>query len=280
MLKKIVKRVVQKKKEAAPPPPILTPPKKEVKKVVDPLIRKKVKKFGIGQDIQPKRDLTRYVRWPRYIRVQRQRAILYQRIKVPPPINQFRSFAVDRQTATQLFRLLDKYRPETKKAKKLRLKKLAKEKASGKEIIPKKRPPVVNFGTNKVTTLVEQKKASLVVIAADVDPIEIVLHLPALCRKMGVPFCIVKGGRSRLGVVVNRKSIASLCLTNVNPEDKNTLAKLCEVIKTNFNDRFEEMKRQWGGGQVSNRSKAKMLKLEKAKAKDSLNQQSGAMVIS
>ena len=39
--------------------------------------------------MQPKRDLTRFVRWPKYIRLQRQRKILYQRLKVPPAINQF-----------------------------------------------------------------------------------------------------------------------------------------------------------------------------------------------
>ncbi|KAG5897901.1 hypothetical protein JTB14_017756 [Gonioctena quinquepunctata] len=55
-------------------------------------------------------------------------------------------------------------------------------------------------GTNTVTKLIEQKKAQLVVIAHDVDPIELVLFLPALCRKMGVPYCIVKGkARSILG---------------------------------------------------------------------------------
>lgn len=29
-------------------------------------------------------------------------------------------------------------------------------------------------------------------IAHDVDPIELVVWLPALCRKMNVPYCIVK----------------------------------------------------------------------------------------
>ena len=55
-----------------------------------------------GQDIQPKRDLTRFVKWPRYIRLQRQRAILYKRLKVPPAINQFTQ-ALDRQTGEVLW---------------------------------------------------------------------------------------------------------------------------------------------------------------------------------
>lgn len=45
-----------------------------------------------------------------------------------------------------------------------------------------------------------QNKAQLVVIAHDVDPIELVVWLPALCRKMEVPYCIVKG-KARLGSV-------------------------------------------------------------------------------
>lgn len=76
--------------------------------------------------------------------------------------------------ASQLFRLLDKYRPETKHAKKLRLRERAKKQAEGdKDDTPTKRPPVVRSGVNTVTTLVEQKKAQLVVIAHDVDPIEV-----------------------------------------------------------------------------------------------------------
>lgn len=57
-----------------------------------------------GQDIQPSRDLSRFVRWPKYIRIQRQRAVLQKRLKVPPPINQFTS-TVDKQTGTVIFSL-------------------------------------------------------------------------------------------------------------------------------------------------------------------------------
>lgn len=52
---------------------------------------------------------------------------------------------------------------------------------------------VIKFGLKHVTTLIEEQKASLVVIAHDVNPIELVVWLPALCRKMGIPYCIMKG---------------------------------------------------------------------------------------
>ncbi len=53
------------------------------------LFEKDARDFRVGRDLQPKRDLSRFVKWPRYIRLQRQRAILKKRLKVPPAINQF-----------------------------------------------------------------------------------------------------------------------------------------------------------------------------------------------
>merc|ERR1712001_371003 len=152
-------------------------------------------------------------------------------------------------TATQLFKLMDKYRPETKQAKKERLRERAAARAEGKEDAPTKRAPVVRHGVNDVTTLVEKKKAQLVVIANDVDPIEMVLFLPALCRKMGVPYCIVKN-KARLGKVVHRKTTTCLAITNVESTDRTALNKLVETVKTNYNERTEEIKKHWGGSSL------------------------------
>lgn len=78
--------------------------------------------------------------------------------------------------ASLLFKLLHKYRPETKAQKKERLRTLAEQKVkAGSEAQPQqsKKPIVVKYGINHVTSLVEEKKAQLVVIANDVDPIEV-----------------------------------------------------------------------------------------------------------
>jgi len=251
------------KKVAAAP---LAVKKPEAKRVVNPLFEKRPRNFGIGQDIQPQRDLSRFVKWPKYIRLQRQKVVLQTRLKVPPAVNQFYS-TLDRQTATQLFKLLDKYRPETKQAKKERLRERAAARAEGKEDAPTKRAPVVRHGVNDVTTLVEKKKAQLVVIANDVDPIEMVMFLPALCRKMGVPYCIVKN-KSRLGRVCRRKTTTCLAITQVESNDRSSLNKLVESVKTNFNERGDEIRRHWGGGSLGSKSAAKVAKVEKAKAKE------------
>lgn len=76
--------------------------------------------------------------------------------------------------ATQLFKLLHKYRPETKAEKKQRLKAAAQKKLEGGDGVSGGKKPInVKYGINHVTNLIEQKKAQLVVIAHDVDPIEV-----------------------------------------------------------------------------------------------------------
>jgi len=88
---------------------------------------------------------------------------------------------------------LNKYKPESKQEKKARLLTEAekREKEGDKATTQDTKKPVfAKYGLNHVVALVEAKKAQLVVIADDVDPIELVVFLPALCRKMGVPLVI------------------------------------------------------------------------------------------
>jgi len=118
-----------------------------------------------------------------------------------------------------------------------------------------KKPICVKFGLDHVTYLVEQGKAQLVVIAHDVDPIELVVWLPALCRKMNVPYCIVKG-KARLGAVVHQKTATALALTNVKNEDKQEFSKIVESVKANFNDRYDDVRKIWGGGVMGVKSQA------------------------
>ncbi|KAF5961554.1 hypothetical protein HYC85_002763 [Camellia sinensis] len=168
--------------------------------------------------------------------------------------------------ATNLFKMLLKYRPEDKAAKKERLLKRAQSEAEGKPIEAKK-PIVVKYGLNHVTYLIEQNKAQLVVIAHDVDPIELVVWLPALCRKMEIPYCIVKG-KSRLGTIVHKKTASVLCLTTVKNEDKLEFSRILEAIKANFNDKYDEYRKKWGGGIMGSKSQAKTKAKERLLAKE------------
>lgn len=49
----------------------------------------------------------------------------------------------------------------------------------------------VRRGTNETTKAVDRGQAKLVIIAEDVDPEEIVMHLPALCEEKKVPYVYV-----------------------------------------------------------------------------------------
>lgn len=249
-----------KKKVAAVPAAVRKPAAPA--KPTNPLYEKRTRAFGIGGALPPKKDMHRFVRWPKYVRIQRQRRVLKMRLKVPPALNRFTK-TLDKSTAETVFKLLMKYRPEDKSAKKERLLKEAEARAAGNEV-EKKKPVVVKFGINHVTTLVEQGKAQLVVIAHDVDPIEMVIWLPSLCKKMGIPYVIVKG-KARLGTVVHQKNATCLALTSVKSEDERELAKIVDTSKSMY---LDAPRVSWGGGIMGPKSQAATKKKEKALAKE------------
>jgi len=174
------------------------------------------------------------VKWPKNVRLQRQKKILYDRLMVPPAVQQFKN-TVDKNQAVELFKLLTKYKPESDEAKKARLAAAAEK--GGETGAP---PNVLKFGLKHVTSLIEEKKAKLVVIASDVDPLELVLWMPALCRKMDIPYCIVKSC-ARVGALVGMKTATCVALTKVDKEDENTLRTLSDA----FTEKFTMNKLAW-----------------------------------
>ena len=174
------------------------------------------------------------MKWPKNVRLQRQKKILYDRLMVPPAVQQFKN-TVDKNQAVELFKLLTKYKPESDEAKKARLAAAAEK--GGETGAP---PNVLKFGLKHVTSLIEEKKAKLVVIASDVDPLELVLWMPALCRKMDIPYCIVKSC-ARVGALVGMKTATCVALTKVDKEDENTLRTLSDA----FTEKFTMNKLAW-----------------------------------
>ena len=79
-------------------------------------------------------------------------------------------------------------------------------------------PLFVKYGLNHIVA----KKATIVAIAHDVDPIELVI-----C-KMGVP-CVILKGKARLGTVVHKKIAAVVAVQEVKSEDQRELATLVVV---------------------------------------------------
>ena len=168
-------------------------------------------------------------------------------------MNQF-SHVLDKNQAAEVFRLMSKYAPETEAEKKARLEAAAKAKTEGKPV-EEKRALVVKYGLDnvmKLAELAERKKAKLVLIANDVDPLELVMWLPALCHKMGVAYAIVSG-KGRLGALVHQKTATCVCLTGVNPEDEAALNSLQESFTTKYAEN-----KKWGGGIMGLKTQRKL----------------------
>ena len=72
--------------------------------------------------------------------------------------------------------------------------------ASAYEILEKARKTgKIEKGTNEVTKAVERGTAKLIVIAKDVEPPEIVQHLPLLCKEKNIPYEEVDS-KQKLGI--------------------------------------------------------------------------------
>ena len=207
------------------------PSKEKILTQKHPLSQPSPKNFRFGNDVRPRIVKSRFVKFPRYVQLQRQKRILIKRLKCPPALAQFFE-PLDKDASNKLFKILEKYTPETKKEKKERLKNEAKEE-KGKEKKDGKKPIVLKYGLNHVTYLVEQKRAKLVLIAADVDPIETVVFLPTLCKTMDVPYAIVSS-KARLGNLVGKKTTTCLALTDF----KENAAELENYCK-NFREKLQ-----------------------------------------
>jgi len=66
----------------------------------------------------------------------------------------------------------------------------------------------VRKGVNEVTKAIEREQAKLVLIAMDVNPPEIVMHLPPLCKEKNIPY-IFTPSKEELGKVAGIQRPAS-----------------------------------------------------------------------
>ncbi|MFC1728252.1 50S ribosomal protein L7Ae [Nanoarchaeota archaeon] len=86
----------------------------------------------------------------------------------------------------------------------------------------------IKKGTNEVTKALEKGQAKLVVIAKDVSPAEITMHIPVLAEEKGVP-CIEVPTKEELGAAAGL-SLPAVSVAVVNEGDGKNLIK--ELSKT------------------------------------------------
>jgi len=56
----------------------------------------------------------------------------------------------------------------------------------------------IRKGTNETTKAIEKEQAKLVVVAKDVSPPEVTMHIPLLCKEKNIP-CVVGASKEELG---------------------------------------------------------------------------------
>ena len=89
----------------------------------------------------------------------------------------------------------------------------------------------VKKGTNEVTKVVERGAAAMVIMAADVEPPEILAHIPALCDERNVPFVYVPS-KAELGKAIGlNKPAASVAIVDVG-KGKVICDEIAQAVKT------------------------------------------------
>lgn len=71
----------------------------------------------------------------------------------------------------------------------------------------------IKKGSNEVTKQIERGQAKFVAVAKDVNPPEVVMHLPLLCKEKGIPFEEVPS-KEELGAAAGiQVGTAAVCVT-------------------------------------------------------------------
>jgi large subunit ribosomal protein L7Ae len=79
----------------------------------------------------------------------------------------------------------------------------------------------IRIGVNEVTKAIERGKAKLVIMAEDVDPKELMLHIPILCAEKKIPFAYAKT-KDELGKAAGLKvSTTSIAIVDEGKAKKN-----------------------------------------------------------
>ena len=96
----------------------------------------------------------------------------------------------------------------------------------------------VKKGVNETTKAIERSNAKLVVIAEDVDPEEIVMHLPPLCEEKRISFVFV-ASKKDLGKAAGLSvPTASVAITNAGAAEE----ALKEIVSKTASDKAAEAK--------------------------------------
>jgi large subunit ribosomal protein L7Ae len=92
----------------------------------------------------------------------------------------------------------------------------------------------VKVGVNETTKMIERGTAKLVIVAKDVQPAEIVMHLPLLCREKNIPCSFIATKKElgeKAGLNVGTSAIAIVDEGEAKKELEEITKKLKELTK-------------------------------------------------
>jgi large subunit ribosomal protein L7Ae len=86
----------------------------------------------------------------------------------------------------------------------------------------------IEKGTNEVTKAIERGTAKLVVFASDVEPKEIIQHIPTLCKEKGIKYSEVDS-KEKLGISAGVNVSASAVAVIESGEAESEISQIKEA---------------------------------------------------
>ncbi|KAK3808143.1 MAG: 50S ribosomal protein L30e-like protein [Linnemannia elongata] len=191
--------------------------------------------------------------------VLRQRQLLDNRRRVNPKLRYFTKL-LDKRLTHLLFKFANKYRPETRIDNKRRRRVVdpVEVAVAAFDEAANRAPYFLKYGMNHVAELTEKQRAQLVAISDDIEPPEVLIWLPAMCRLNNVPYAIIKSS-ARLGTLVNKRSATAVAFTEIREEEKLEFSQLADAINVCYAKiNRQPVRSSWMGGLLGFKSKVKV----------------------
>lgn len=88
-------------------------------------------------------------------------------------------------------------------------------------------------GIKEVQAKIRRGDIGMVVLAGDVQPIDICSHIPAVCEEKGLPY-IWTPSRRDLATAIGKKRMVMLCLVKEHDDYKELMAECAQVIEKEY----------------------------------------------
>jgi len=98
----------------------------------------------------------------------------------------------------------------------------------------------IKKGTNETTKAIERGQAKIAIIAKDVNPPEITMHIPPLCEEKGIP-CFVVPSKEELGAVAGL-AVPAASVAIIDEGDASKLIK--ELLESKEEKQEEKPKKE------------------------------------